>query len=113
MSDDREIPPARASELIASGAQVVDVREAYEYDAGHIAGAHHIELPQLSAGADGLDRARPVVFYCRSGERSSMAAEAFAASGFEAYTVAGGLLAWADDGLPLEPDGGTVSERHL
>jgi rhodanese-related sulfurtransferase len=103
-----EVSPERAAELVAAGAHAVDVREGYEYEAGHIAGAKHIELNQLTA-----ELPTPVVFYCRSGERSTMAAEAFEASGREAYTVAGGLLAWVEAGLPLEPENGTVAERRL
>jgi len=106
-----EVPPKQAAELLARGAQPVDVREGYEYEAGRITGARHVELSQLAAAAGTIDG--PVVFYCRSGERSAMAAEAFEASGKEAYTVAGGLLAWVDAGLPLEPENGTVAERTL
>jgi len=49
-----------------------------------------------------------VVFYCRSGDRSTMPAEAFRASGWEAYTIEGGLTAWAEAGQPLEPEDGEV-----
>jgi rhodanese-related sulfurtransferase len=106
-----EIPPARAAELAAEGAQVVDVRGDGEHEAGHVAGARHIRLDLLSEETSGLDRERPVVFYCRSGQRSSMAADAFRASGWDAYHVDGGLLAWAEAGLPLEPADGEVAER--
>ena len=50
-----------------------------------------------------------MVFYCRSGARSALAAQAFRASGFDAYNLAGGLVAWTERGLPLEPDGGAVA----
>ena len=40
-----------------------------------------------------------------------MAANAFRRAGYEAYSMDGGLQAWADDGLPLEPDDGTVAEH--
>jgi rhodanese-related sulfurtransferase len=91
--------------------QVVDVREGYEREAGHIAGTRHVELTQLSAAAASVQRDRPVVFYCRVGSRSLMAAQAFRAGGFEAYTMSGGLLRWADEGRPLSPDGATVAEH--
>ena len=42
-----------------------------------------------------------------------MAADAFAAGGFDAYNLGGGLLAWKDAGLPLEPEGGEVVERQV
>jgi rhodanese-related sulfurtransferase len=108
-----EIPPARVAELLDSGeAQVVDVREDYEHEAGRIAGSRHIELPDLTQEAGSLDRDRPVVFYCRSGDRSVMPAQALRASGWQAYTLAGGLSGWVESGLPLEPEGGTVAQRR-
>jgi rhodanese-related sulfurtransferase len=105
-----ELEPARAAALIEDGAQVVDVRTAEEHAAGHIEGAVHVPLERLDAEAGQLDRDRPIVFYCRAGNRSGMAAEAFSNSGWDAHSVAGGLLAWDEDGLPLEPDDGTVAE---
>jgi rhodanese-related sulfurtransferase len=100
-----------AAELIAGGAQVVDVRGDDEYAAGHIEGARHIRLDQLTEETAGLERERPVVFYCRAGNRSELPANAFRASGWEAYHVDGGLLAWAEAGFKLEPEGGQVAER--
>lgn len=105
-----EVTPTDAKPLIDGGAQLVDVRTDGEYAAGHIPGSRHVPLPDVQAEAAGLDRDRPLVIYCRSGERSGMAADAFAASGWDAHSIEGGLLAWADDGLPLEPEGGTVAE---
>lgn len=111
---DFEITPERAAELLDSGeAQVVDVREDYEHEAGRIAGSRHIELPNLQAEAGSLDREKPVVFYCRAGDRSAMPTHAFRASGWEAYSLSGGLAAWADSGLPLEPPTGTVAQRRV
>ena len=40
-----------------------------------------------------------------------MATQAFRASGFQAFNMSGGLLAWAEKGLPLEPDGGSVADH--
>ena len=91
--------------------QVIDVREQYEREAGHIAGTRHIELNKLSAEAASLDAQRPVVFYCRVGARSTMAAQALRASGFEAHSMAGGLLRWAQEQRPLAPDGGHVADH--
>jgi Rhodanese-like domain len=74
MSED--LAPKRVAELLGEGeTQLVDVREPYEHEAGRIAGDTHIELERLSGEADSLDRARPLVFYCRSGSRSAMAAD--------------------------------------
>jgi rhodanese-related sulfurtransferase len=102
------VDPRTASELIGGGAQVVDVREDGEWDAGHIEGATHIRLDRLTEQHAELDRQRPIVFYCRAGNRSEMPANAFRASGWEAYHVEGGALAWVDAGLQFE---GEVAER--
>jgi rhodanese-related sulfurtransferase len=106
---EHELAPERAAEL--TGAQLVDVRMPAEYETSHIAGARHITLDRLQADAGELDRERPAVFYCRTGERSAMAADAFRASGWDAYSIGGGLVAWAEKGLPLEPDGAEVAQH--
>jgi rhodanese-related sulfurtransferase len=105
-----DLSPARVVELMQEGAQVVDVREPYEREAGRIAGdTAHIELDDLPAEAGTLDRERPLVFYCRTGSRSALAAQAFAAAGFDAHNLDGGLKAWVADGLPIDPADGRVA----
>jgi rhodanese-related sulfurtransferase len=107
MGDD--YTPQVVSQLLADGEiQLVDVRQRHEHEAGRIAGGRLIELGNLSAEAHAIDQGRPVVFYCRSGARSAMATQAFSEAGYEAHNMAGGLLAWDEAGLPLEPDGGYV-----
>jgi rhodanese-related sulfurtransferase len=106
-----EVSPERANQLAVDGATFIDVREPYERDAGYIPGTRHIELERLPSQADQIDRAAPVVFHCRLGVRSAMAASAFRSAGFDAYTMAGGIQAWVDAGLPIEPDGGYVAEH--
>ena len=63
----------------------------------------------MAAQADTIGRDRPVVFYCRVGSRSSMAAGAFRRAGYDAYSMDGGLAAWDEQGLPLELDDGRVA----
>ena len=107
------IEPERVAAWLAEDPtlQVVDVRERYERDAGHIAETRHIELNALSATAASFDPRRPVVFYCRVGARSTMAAQALRAAGFEAYSMSGGILRWAQEERPLAPDGGHVADH--
>jgi rhodanese-related sulfurtransferase len=104
--------PQQVAELIADGSaiQLIDVRQDYEWEAGRITGARHMELMQLAAQAQTVERERPVVFYCRSGARSGMAADAFSQAGFDAHNMAGGLIAWEAAGLPIEPDDGFVAD---
>jgi rhodanese-related sulfurtransferase len=85
------------------------VREPYEHEAGRIPGDVHIELEHLGGSVDSIDRERPIVFYCRSGSRSALAAQAFGASGYSAHNLTGGLQAWVKDGLPIEPADGRVA----
>jgi hydroxyacylglutathione hydrolase/adenylyltransferase/sulfurtransferase len=112
-SDDIEVDPERLASWLASDPelQVIDVREPYERDAGHIANTRHIELTGLTAAAPSVAQERAVVFYCRVGSRSLMAAQAFRAAGYEAYSMAGGLARWAREGRPLSPEGGRVADH--
>jgi hydroxyacylglutathione hydrolase len=113
-SPENQISPKEVAERLEAGQiQLVDVRESGEWEAGHIAGARHIELDRLPAEAESIDKDRPVVFHCRGDGRSPMAADAFRSAGYDASAMEGGLLAWAEQGLPLEPVGGHVAERSL
>jgi rhodanese-related sulfurtransferase len=108
-----DVEPARVAEWLHEGSpvQVIDVREPHEREAGHIADTRHVELVRLSGEAATIDKERAVVFYCRVGARSAMAAQAFRASGYEAYSMSGGLLRWADEGRPLSPQDGHVANH--
>jgi rhodanese-related sulfurtransferase len=94
-----EVDPQRADELRREGAHVVDVRRDDEWAEGHIEGAEHVPLDQLAARADELGEG-PIVFYCAVGERSLMAAQALSGAGRDAVSLAGGIGAWQDAGLP-------------
>jgi rhodanese-related sulfurtransferase len=98
-----------AAALSDGGPQVIDVREPYEREAGRAAGTVHIELSELAGRASEIDHDRPVIFVCRTGARSLMAAQAFARAGFDARSMAGGLEQWAAEGRPLEPEDGYVA----
>jgi rhodanese-related sulfurtransferase len=108
-----EIDPSLVADWLAQDAelQLIDVRETYEYEAGRIDRARHLELTELSARASTIEQGRPVVFYCRIGTRSEMAAQAFRASGFDAYTMSGGLVRWSGEGRPLSPADGYVADH--
>lgn len=107
-----ELTPSQVKEALDKGDIVlVDVREPYEWEAGRIPGAMHIELERLASRAGDVPTDRPVVFMCRLGVRSAMAMQAFRASGWDAYHLGGGIQGWADRGYPLEPEGGYVAEH--
>jgi rhodanese-related sulfurtransferase len=112
VSAERELAPERVADMLEAGQiALVDVRTPEEHEAGHVAGDTHLPIERLAQGAADLETSKPLVFYCRVGERSAVAAEALSASGREAYSMAGGLIAWSERGLPLEPEGGVVSEH--
>jgi rhodanese-related sulfurtransferase len=107
---DSDYEPHEVAELLEqSEIQLIDVRQPEEHEAGRIAGGRLIELSQLAAELDTIDRDRPVVFYCRSGSRSAMATEAFRGAGFDAHNMVGGLLDWHAADLPLDPHDGYVA----
>jgi rhodanese-related sulfurtransferase len=102
------IAPQRAAELIAAGATLVDVRRPYEYEGGHLEGAVNIEMNELPARSGEIPRDRPVLFYCRTGNRSGMAVDAFREAGYQAHNLAGGITAWHAEGRALDPEDGEV-----
>jgi rhodanese-related sulfurtransferase len=104
-----ELSPAQVAELLAEGSiQLVDVREPHEWEAGRVTGSRHVPLGELTGAAESIDPARPVVFACRVGARSSMAAWSFARAGFDSHNLTGGLIGWVDSELPFD---GEVAEH--
>jgi len=86
-------------------ALVLDVREAAEYEKGHMLNARNIPLAELEARAAEIDKhkAKPVIVVCDNGNRSGRAATALRKLGFEqVFTLGGGIGAWRQAGLPLE-----------
>lgn len=107
---EHELSPSEVRELLdRSEILLVDVREPYEWEAGRIAGAVHIELERLASKAEEIPRDRRVVFLCRLGVRSAMAMRAFRSAGWDAWHMGGGIALWAEDGLPMEPEQAVVA----
>jgi rhodanese-related sulfurtransferase len=97
------------------GYQFIDVRQTYEFEAGHVEGAVHMTLQEVPARYEDLDRSRPVVVTCQVGQRSALAAEFLTGKGFTAHNLAGGLESWIEEGLPLvasEGASGSVVDGH-
>jgi len=98
------ISPERAQQLVATGAVLVDIREADEYRREHIAGARLRPLSRLGAGLD-VEPGRVVIFQCRSGARTTAHADRLAeAAGDTGYRLEGGLDAWKQAGLAVVAD---------
>ena len=107
---ENDVSREQARKLLDEGAQLIDVRAEHEWEAGRIAGATHIPLNELAQRTDEIDKDRPVVIYCRGGNRSTMAAAALEDGGYDAHKLSEGIVGWEEEGLPLEPEGGYVAE---
>jgi glyoxylase-like metal-dependent hydrolase (beta-lactamase superfamily II)/rhodanese-related sulfurtransferase len=83
---------------------VVDVRNAGEFESGHIPGSVHIPYAELADRVDELPRDRPVATVCKAGKRSGLAASILQREGFEriVHVASGGVPAWGALGRPLE-----------
>jgi molybdopterin/thiamine biosynthesis adenylyltransferase/rhodanese-related sulfurtransferase len=104
----RQVDVAEGIRLHEAGYRVVDVREPDEWASGHISGATHIPLGQLTerAGAELPDRDEPLLLQCRSGARSGRAAEYLASIGYTDVVNLQDLVErWAPAGGPWEAPG--------
>ena len=82
---------------------LIDVRSSDEWKKGHIPGAIHIFLPELSTKISSLDKTKPVTTYCATGYRASIAASLLKAAGFDhVEIVPGSWTAWRNAGYPEE-----------
>jgi molybdopterin/thiamine biosynthesis adenylyltransferase/rhodanese-related sulfurtransferase len=110
-----EIDAARAQELLrgADPPVLVDIREDWELEAGRIAGSEHVPMSDLGTTLEPY-RQRSLVLYCAHGNRSLRLAKALSEAGFqEAVSLAGGITAWAEEGLPVELPGGLDDAQRV
>jgi rhodanese-related sulfurtransferase len=101
----RRLDVAQARHAHTQGAVLVDVREDFEWAAGHAPDAVHIPLRQLPARIHEVPDHRPVLLICRSGRRSAEAAGLLAGPMgvhvADVSNVEGGMVAWAQAGFPV------------
>jgi rhodanese-related sulfurtransferase len=96
------IDAAQAKVLEDSGALIIDVREPYEWEAGHVPGARNIPLRDLPAQLPDLPADGPLIFMCQTGVRSLAALRTARASGrADLRNLGGGIGAWQRAGLPI------------
>lgn len=99
----REMTLDGIKQLIDEGYEVVDVREDWEWNKGHLPGARHVVLNSILAHPGAHKFQDRTVFVCQTGERSAVASEMAVALGVkDVVNFRGGTKAWRDAGLPLE-----------
>jgi len=95
-----EIQPSQLAERLEGGEEleIIDVREPYEWQLGHIPGARLVPLGRIAAEIPLLDKHRETILYCKVGVRSMFAAKQLADAGVsEVRNLAGGILRWIDE----------------
>ena len=101
-----EISPEDAAEQLKQGkAIVIDVREESDWREAHAVGAKHLSrgIVELEIEDEVPDTAQPIICYCGGGSRSALVADSLQKMGYtNVRSLAGGLRAWKDAGLPVE-----------
>jgi phage shock protein E len=87
---------------VARDHTLLDVRTPEEFASGHIAGAGNIAVETLASRLDEVPRDKPVVVYCRSGNRSATAARILDEAGFTNVYDLGGIISWVEAGFPIQ-----------
>jgi rhodanese-related sulfurtransferase len=85
---------------------LLDVREDYEWEAGHADGAVHIPMDQLPARLGELDPDEDLLVVCRTGGRSARVTSWLVDQGYSAFNVVGGMDAWLEAGRPIVSENG-------
>jgi rhodanese-related sulfurtransferase len=97
-----EVDLETVAAALGDGAVLVDVREPYEYEAGHVPGARLVPLSEIQGRLAEIPKGRPVYVICAVGQRSYAAAAWLRRNGVDAISVADGTEGWAADGRPIE-----------
>jgi rhodanese-related sulfurtransferase len=95
-----EIGPVEAAGLEPTPV-FLDVREPYEYEAGHIDASVHVPIGEITARWVELDRSGSIIVVCQIGQRSALVADYLEQKGLKARNLKGGLTMWSAEGLPL------------
>lgn len=97
-----EISVQEAYQKYQQGVFLLDVRRPDEWDMYHVANTVQIPLDELSSRLNELPKDQPIMIICHSGNRSGQAQAILSQAGFNATSVAGGMIAWNQAGYPLE-----------
>ena len=104
-SGETTVGAEQARELIAGGdATVIDISSDEEWNRiGNIAGALRVAEDDVESRLDEVRKDTRVIVVCGDGERSANVAERLRERDVDAVSIDGGMLAWADEKLPLQP----------
>jgi rhodanese-related sulfurtransferase len=105
MSTPQSVPEVPVT-AVPDDAWLLDVREPYEWAAGHVPTARHIPLAQIGHRTDEIPRDDKIYVICRSGARSARVTVSLTGAGWDAVNVAGGMQDWAAAGRPMVSDTG-------
>ncbi|WP_022885159.1 rhodanese-like domain-containing protein [Glaciibacter superstes] len=84
-----------AVRLVGDGSVwLLDVREGWEWNAGHAGSAHHIPMGELQARQDELPSKGTIAVICHTGQRSRLVTDALLGAGYTTVNVDGGMDAW-------------------
>ncbi|GIV71200.1 rhodanese-like domain-containing protein [Caldilinea sp.] len=99
-----KITPAEYQARFGANADhiLIDVRTPEEFAGGHIPGAVNISVEQLAQRLSEIPKDKPVVLYCRSGNRSNQAAQILERAGYSQIYDLGGIITWAQQGYPIQ-----------
>lgn len=92
---------SEARDLVRAGAQLIDVRESAEWNAGHAPQATHLPSSQVMSRLNRLKKSQDVIVVCRSGGRSRSVTKQLRALGYQAFTLQGGMRAWQNSDGPV------------
>jgi molybdopterin/thiamine biosynthesis adenylyltransferase/rhodanese-related sulfurtransferase len=111
-----EIEPFEAAQEVEGGGVVlIDTREPHEYEESHLEGGKLVPPGLLGDEIEAAapDKSARTILYCRSGNRSYTAAEQLEALGYrDVASMAGGILAWQEQGLPVVAAAGMTAEQR-
>jgi rhodanese-related sulfurtransferase len=100
--------PSVSAAAVPDDAWVLDVREPYEWQAGHVEGAAHVPMGELLERLGEVPNDREVVVVCKVGGRSAQVVQYLNQAGWSAVNLDGGMYAWAAAGRPMVSDTGAA-----
>ena len=112
----KEVTPQEVDALPAGAATIVDVREASEWEQGHLPGAHHVSKSYIEQQIEAVapDRDAPVILYCAGGVRSLFAGQTLSEMGYtNVASMSSGFQGWKSAGLEFETPVVLSAEQKL